>query len=130
MPSKQNHTCSVIGCHPPRGVSYHRYPIRDRNLHIKWLRLTARYATELSNNSRICQIHFKPEDFQQNTERRWVLFVILRFMVSGNIWKIHCYTGNLRSPDKELMMSKFQGSFLQRKISHCIAQNISNLKQP
>ena len=29
-----------------------------------------------------------------------------------------------------MMMSKFQGSFLHRKISHCIAQNISNLNQP
>jgi hypothetical protein len=60
----------VVGCSSPVGVSYHRYPIRDRDLFIRWLRLCGRTAFEVTTNSRICQIHFKQDDFMPNTERR------------------------------------------------------------
>ncbi len=71
------YSCAVVECEtgyrgrtPPRsdGVSCHSFPLNNAEVLAKWLRVIGRKDFVPNEHTRICSLHFKPEDFQQ--ERR------------------------------------------------------------
>lgn len=71
--------CCVPGCTSkqgkPKNVSFHEIP-NDIELRKKWLAVISRkdwIPNSTSNYSRVCSLHFTPNDYKQNTKKKCLL---------------------------------------------------------
>ena len=75
--------CAAINCRSgyagedkDPNITFHRFPVKDEKLLLQWLKCIARKDFKPSEHSRICWLHFKDEDFvndsadQQNRRKR------------------------------------------------------------
>ena len=65
--------CSAYGCdnaYPKdkvKGITFHQFP-QDQTLKKKWAFSMKRNKFQPSNNSRVCSVHFRTEDFEQGSK--------------------------------------------------------------
>ncbi|XP_077470343.1 zinc finger MYM-type protein 1-like [Stigmatopora argus] len=72
--------CSAIGCtnrtdgkHNPPDLSFHSFPMRDRDLLTKWLHNVGRETFSPTKASRVCSAHFLPDCFKVDVYEKYGL---------------------------------------------------------
>ena len=85
---KSNNVCGVATCPNPKGLTYHRFPKEEKSSKI-WKSLCKRRDEFNVKNARICQLHFRDEDYERDLRNELLHQPLRKILKSGK----HCQNG-------------------------------------